>query len=483
MLRRNWPFALVLAAGALLRIATEIAYRPALFYSDSWGYLSMAHGSGIVTFAPLRPSGYPLILKVLQALPVITVAQHLAGLATATLVYVTCRHLGVRRWLATLGGAFVALDAWAIALEQYILAEAFFGLALMLVVWASVAGTTRLDGREPRGFRVSGHATIAIAFAGLCLAGAALMRPVGLFAAPAWLIWLLWIRPGAQRIAAGLACLLVPLLVYSLAHQHSTGTFGLTQANGWFLYGRIGQVATCDGIDVQPAARKLCDRPRQADHENQSWFMFNRRSPARQAFGGISADSAKQKHTDAILGHFARQVIRERPGDVANLVATDFFKYLRPGPRAAHREDQTVEFPASARIRFDDRQIRRRLYPNLSTHASAPAGALRAYGKVFHTSRVLVALTFLAGIVALIVGWRRRDPRLPALFLAFGISFGILLGAALGAGFALRYLVPAVATLAVLGTLSAESLASATGGGGPGVLRSRHPAKPTGASE
>src|SRR5947209_15266498 len=98
MLRRHWPFALVLAAGALLRIATEVAYHPALFYSDSWGYLSMAHGGSLVSFAPLRPSGYPLILKVLHALPVITTVQHVAGLATALLVYVTCRMLGVRRW-------------------------------------------------------------------------------------------------------------------------------------------------------------------------------------------------------------------------------------------------------------------------------------------------------------------------------------------------------------------------------------------------
>jgi Dolichyl-phosphate-mannose-protein mannosyltransferase len=448
MLRRHWPFALVLAAGALLRLATEIAYRPALFYSDSWGYLSMAHGGGLVTFAPLRPSGYPLILKLLHALPVITVAQHLAGLLTATLVYVTCRHLGVQRWLATVAGALVALDAWAIALEQYILAEAFFGLALMLAVWASVSA------------RRSSHA-IALGFAGLCLAAAVLMRPVGLFAVPAWLIWLVWVRPGARPIAAGLACLIVPLLVYSLAHQHTTGTFGLTQANGWFLYGRVGQIATCDGINVEPAARKLCDRPPQAAHENQSWFMFNRRSPARHAFGGISADSKKQARSNRILGKFARQVILERPGDYAQLVATDFFKYLRPGPRAAHREDQTVEFPRSARIHFDDRTIRHRLYPSLTTHASAPAGALRAYGKVFHTSRILIALILLAGLAALGAGWRARDQRLPALFLAYGVGLGVLLGAALAAGFALRYLVPVVPELAIAGALSTDVLATA----------------------
>jgi Dolichyl-phosphate-mannose-protein mannosyltransferase len=456
MIRRHWPFALVLAAGALLRLACEIAYRPALFYSDSWGYLAMAHGSGLVTFAPLRPSGYPLILKVLHWLTLTTVAQHLAGLAVATLAYATCRALGVRRWLATVAGAFVVLDAWAIALEQYVLAEAFFSLALMLAVWASLVA--RRSSRE-----------VALGFAGLCLAGAALMRPVGLFAVPAWIVWMLWARVGARAVIAGIACLVVPLLVYSIAHQSVTGTFGLTQANGWFLYGRVGTIASCNGIDVAREARKLCDRPPEAGHENQSWFMFNRRSPARQAFGGISANSDKQARSNRILGKFARQVILHRPGDYANLVAGDFFRYLRPGPRAAHREDQTVEFPRNARIHFDDPSIRHRLYPGLRTHASAPASVLRSYGKVFHASRVLVALVILAGLVALALGPITRDPRLPAIFLTFGVAVGLLLGAALGAGFALRYLVPVVAELAVLGTLSAESLVSAAR-----ELRPRH---------
>ena len=410
MIRRHLPFALVLAAGALLRLACEIAYRPALFYSDSWGYLSMAHGSGIVTFAPLRPSGYPLILKVLHFLPAMTIAQHLAGLAVGVLAYATCRELGMRRWLATVAGAFVVLDAWAIALEQYILAEAFFSLALMLAVWASLV--SRRSSRE-----------IAVGFAGLCLAAAILMRPVGLFAVPAWIVWMLWARVGTRAVIAGLSCLVVPLLVYSIAHQSVTGTFGLTQANGWFLYGRVGTIATCDGIDVERAARKLCDRPPEADHENQSWFMFNDKSPAHAAFGGISADSDKQARSNRILGKFARQVIIERPGEYARLVASDFLRFLRPGPRAAHREDQTVEFPRSARIVFDDPKTRKRLYPHLTTHASAPAGALRSYGKVVHTSRPLVALVLLLGLAALALGRWTRDPRLPDFFLALGTAF------------------------------------------------------------
>lgn len=461
MLRRHWPFALVLAAGAVLRIACEVAYRPALFYSDSWGYLAMAHGGGFVSFAPLRPSGYPVLLKILHWLTLTTVVQHAAGLVTAALVYAVCRALGVRAWLAAVAGALVALDAWTIALEQYILAEAFTSLALMLAVWASLS-STRLDAAQGR-TRARPSASVALGFAGLCIAAAGLMRPVALFAVPGWIIWMLWVRPGARPIVAGLACLVVPLVAYSLAHSSVTGSFGLTQANGWFLYGRVGPIATCDGIKVARDERKLCKRPPQAAHENQSFFMFNHRSPARVAFGGISANHDKQARSNRILGHFARQVILHRPGKFLNLVATDFLKYLRPGPHALHREDATVTFPTSAHIphRFDEPKTRHRLYPGLRTHASAPAGALRAYAKVVHTSRPLIALITLATLLAFGLARVVRDPRLPALFLAFGVGVGVLLGAAIGAGFALRYLVPLVPEFGLMGALAAELLVGA----------------------
>ena len=449
MLRRHWPFALVLAAGAALRIACEVAYRPALFYSDSWGYLAMAHGSGIVSFAPLRPSGYPLLLKVLSVagdgLAATTLVQHLAGLATGLIAYLVGCTLGVRRWVATVCGALVVLDAWAIALEQYVLAESVFALVVALAVWASLIGVQRRGGRE-----------LAIAFAGLCLAAAALTRPVALFAVPAWFVWMAWARVGRQAALAGVLAFFVPLLVYSAVHASVTGSFGLTQAEGWFLYGRVGPIATCNGIDVEPAARGLCKRPPGAADESQSWFMFNRESPARKTFGGISADSKKQKRTNAILRHFALQVIAERPGAYAKLVATDFLKFMRPGPHAPHREDTTVEFPRSARLRFDDASIRRRLFPGLHTHASAPTGALRSYSRVFHTSRVLIALITLMSLVAVILGTRRRDPLATSVFLPWALAVLMLIGAAATASFALRYLVPLIALFAMAASLSAE---------------------------
>lgn len=446
----------MLAAGLVLRLGAAVAYRPALFYSDSWGYLSMAHGNGIVSFAPLRPSGYPLILKVLtpfgDGLFAATWTQHLAGLATGTLVYATVRWFQVPRWAATLGGAFVVLDAWAIALEQHILSEAFFGLALALCVWASLTGR----GRGGTGW--------ALAFAGLCLAAAALMRPVALFAIPVWLAWLVWVRPGARPALAGVAALAAPLLIYCVVHASTVGNFGLTQAEGWFLYGRVGAIADCDGIDVERPARKLCDRPARAASEEQSFFMFNRRSPARRAFGGISADSGKQGETNAILRRFALQVIAERPGEYLRLAGRDFLKFMRPGPRARYREDQTVEFPSGARIRFDDAKTRKRLFPRLAPRADTPSGALRSYGRVFHTSRILIALVTLASLAALVLGIRRRDPLAPAIFLSLGIALAMLAGAALTATFALRYLVPCVAEFVVAGTLSGVLLARARAG-------------------
>ena len=76
--RRHWLLLILLAAGLGLRVVTPLAYRPALFYIDSYKYLK---GSG-----GYDPVGYNLLLKpVLWAGNLATVAavQHLLGLAIA----------------------------------------------------------------------------------------------------------------------------------------------------------------------------------------------------------------------------------------------------------------------------------------------------------------------------------------------------------------------------------------------------------------
>lgn len=410
-MRRHLPFAVVLGAAAALRAWAAVSYWPALLYSDSHGYLEMAHGPGLVTFAPLRPSGYPLVLELLpDHLGSVTTLQHLAGLATGALAYALLVRLGVHRLLAAAAAAVVLFDAWAIALEQHILAEAFFTLAV------AGAMTLTLWRDAPRWHELAG--------AGLLLAGASLMRPVGLAAALVWLAWLIVRRVRTPVASAGALAFIVPVLVYCTGHAAATGTFGLTQADGWFLYGRVGEIAGCKDVGGR---RDLCTR---TSDEGPNFWIFNRRSPARREYRRIDAASNRE------VRDFAVHVVRERPLEYARIVARDFFKYLRPGPASRYREDATIEFS-----RHRD--------------GSYPLEAI-------HTSRVLIALLLLAAIAVLAL--RKAEKRIAsAISLTLSMTVAMLLATSMTAGFALRYLVPEVVLAVVSGTLAAQALGRVVG--------------------
>ena len=422
-MRRHLPFVGVLAAAAGLRAWAAVSYWPALFYSDSWGYIEMARGPGLVTFAPLRPSGYPLVLEILpDHFGTVTTLQHVAGIATGTLAYALLVRLGVHRLLATAAAAVVLFDAWAIALEQHILAEAFFTLAIA----ASV--TLTLWRELPRWYELGA--------AGLLLAAASLMRPVGLAAAAVWLAWLTLRRLPARVASAGAVAFIVPVLVYCAGHAAANGTFGLTQADGWFLYGRVGEIAQCRELETRS---RLCTR---TASEGPNYWIFNRRSPARREFRRIDGDSNRE------VREFAVEVIRERPLDYARIVARDFLKYLRPGPRSRYREDSTIEFPKRRPTRFDrgDGPHRARGYPL----------------DAIHTSRVLLALLLLASIAALVRG--RAEKRIAwSIGLTLSLTVAMLLATSMTAGFALRYLVPEVVLAVVSGTLAVQALGRVVG--------------------
>lgn len=115
LLRSHWPLLVVLAVAAVVRVAVAVAYWPAIFFGDSWAYLDLAYAGSPVGVAPDRPSGYPLLIDVLglfgRSLGTITIAQHVAGLATGVLVYALALRLGLPRWLSTAAAAVVLLDA------------------------------------------------------------------------------------------------------------------------------------------------------------------------------------------------------------------------------------------------------------------------------------------------------------------------------------------------------------------------------------
>src|SRR5205085_683822 len=167
-----------------------------------------------------RPSGYPLVIKALSVaghhLAVITTAQHLAGLAVGLLAYLLLTRAQVPRWLAAAATALITLDLYAITLEQTILSEAFFTLALFGSAYLAISVRPN---------------AIAIGGSGLLLAAAALMRVAGGFAFPAWLLYLVWKRIGWRPLVVGVVAFAIPLLVYAGVQHHVTGKFGLIEAN------------------------------------------------------------------------------------------------------------------------------------------------------------------------------------------------------------------------------------------------------------
>ena len=106
-LRRHGGIGTLLVLAAGLRAIVFLAYRPALIFPDSVRYLQYAQhfADGRWTVDGLRQSGYSVLLipvVLLRDLWLITLAQHLIGLATGMLVYALlcgsgCGHRS-RRW-------------------------------------------------------------------------------------------------------------------------------------------------------------------------------------------------------------------------------------------------------------------------------------------------------------------------------------------------------------------------------------------------
>ncbi len=93
---RTWPghrlFIIVAIPAFLLRVDAELGYRWQAWFNDSFEYLqNTVH----FNLDPIRASGYSVWLKILQPLhsyAVVTILQHLMGLAVAVMVYALARH-------------------------------------------------------------------------------------------------------------------------------------------------------------------------------------------------------------------------------------------------------------------------------------------------------------------------------------------------------------------------------------------------------
>ena len=134
---------ILLTAGLGLRVVTQLAYRPALLYIDSYKYLTGTGGSD--------PAGYGILLRPLLwvgNLAVVAGFQHLLGLAMALALYTILIRRHAPRWAATLATAPLLLDAYQLQMEQTVMPdvtfEALITTGLTILLWHPRPGLWRV---------------------------------------------------------------------------------------------------------------------------------------------------------------------------------------------------------------------------------------------------------------------------------------------------------------------------------------------------
>jgi hypothetical protein len=443
--RRHWPLLAVLGVAAAVRAATAVTYWPALTWTDSWQYIYATRLPG--SFAPDKPNGYMLFLRLLgtgEHLGAVTAVQHLLGLAGGVLLFALLRRLGCAVPVATLATAVVLLDAYAIALEQHVLAEALF--TFVLLTWAFVA--------------IAAPRTAAFAAAaGLLLACAISVRAAAIFILPVWLLFALWGYRDRWSRSAAVASVLAALIGYMAWHEARAGSWGLTQLDGSLLYGRVAEIGECPGRDVPATDRPLCppasDRP-MGWPDPYAFALFSPSSPAQRTLGDLYSEPTRERLEDNDrLRSFARDVIADRPLAFAKLVARDTGRYFVPGVMAPMPSfDEPITLPERPRpVPPVALAARREFAPDYDPPPREPARALPAYQRWVHTPRWLIGLLVAAGAVALVAPLlgRWRIEHRPEVLLLTGAGFALVVGSALN-HFEPRFLIPAVPLLVAGGT-------------------------------
>ena len=444
-----------------MRGFTAAAYQPVfMLQRDAYIYLAYAYRDDLAP-SNFRPVAYSILfLKPLltgDSLLTVAVAQHLVGLLVALALYLVMLRLGVPALLAALGTAPLLLDGYQIAIEHYVLTEAFFQAlivsALVLLAWRSRPGIAAAAGSG----LLLGVATLTR------FAGAALIAPCVLL--------LIVRRSGWSRLAALVVAFAVPLALYSFWFNSSFDTVGVTNRNGFFLYGRVASFADCSQVSVPRHLRRFCftEPPEE-------------RGPSRGVFtldnlGEISA----VPNANALLMEFSRRMIVGQPLAYARVVWNDLVNYFEPTPPIEQE-------PYVKRWRFPLSIADADPRPFVLRHrASAPsrmgyqrfsidrdlATRLRAYQDHVYTWGPLLALLLFTGLAGAVVGvFRRRDDHLPSAAALFALSGLVLLLVPVATTvYHFRYVIPVLPLAGAAGAIGATALLRRARSDGPVTAR------------
>ncbi|WP_239101015.1 hypothetical protein [Microbispora amethystogenes] len=464
--RRHRWFLGVLGLGTLLRLVTVLGYRPALWFPDSYTYV-------VTAMRPrpdlVRPAGYSMFLRLFEAFhsfALVVTVQHVLGLLTGVMVYVTVLRRGSRAWAAVLACVPVLLDAYQIELEHLLVSDSLFTFLLVAAVCLAM--------RRPLTARAS-------AALGLLLAAATLTRTIGLPLIAVFALFLLaygmrragaatettaeamaeskgTVRPGrvvAAVVLPFLVTALVPVAAYAGWFYATHQRFGIIGSNGVFLYARTMSFADCAVMDPPADLAVLCDpRPPAARPVSQE-YIWDAASPLVR-LPGITFT----KETDTLAGRFASLAIRSQPLDYLRTTLIELGRSFTPGrpvyPDADtygyYRFPATVPPPPGRYPALVGKEFARRYEQgSLTVRIAEPlAGWMRGYQRVAW----LPGAALLAVLLVPPAAWAarrmtaaRRDPGTPApggWLLGWTTAWALLLVPAATAQFDYRYALPAV---------------------------------------
>jgi hypothetical protein len=462
LLRRHWLIAVLLAAGVALRILAQLAYHPALIYVDTLKYLYGAYPGS-------EPLGYTAVLRLVLlagGLGVVTLVQHLLGLALAVILYVVLLRRGAPPWLSALAAAPVLLDAYQLQMEQMIMPETLFEVMI-------VAGLAFLLWRP----------TVTVPFAvaaGLVLGSAAMVKQLGLMLFVPAVIFVL-VRAGSWRRSVAMSGALVaafflPVLGYCTYSYARTGHFWLAHRQP--LTGRLAAAADCATLKLPAAARPLCPTPAEQTR-GPDWLEHSGQSP-------LFRTPVEPGTRGLLISQLNSAVVHQQPLRVAAAIVADWGRLFVPVRTAGSSatpisrwQFQTSyptfppwvdvsragdifvgpQFQVGGPFQF---RVLRPAYGGRAQVDRPIASFLRTYqldgGYTPGPLLALCALAGLGGSAAALIRRRRPDGVVSAAVLLFTVTAATLLLLPDVYEFSWRYQLPALITLPPAGALAASAL-------------------------
>jgi hypothetical protein len=435
-----FPFIVALAAGAVLRLIAMVGYPGALWFAgDSYVYLGAA-----LRLQPnlSKTTGYSLFLHALEpfhSLTLVTGLQHLMGLAVAVMIYLLLRRSGVGSWWATAATLPVLLDGFVIEDEHMVMAEALFTflvvLSMLLILWRTeVRWPVALLAGLLAGYAVdvrSEGLPVLVMFPVVLL-----VRGLRRDGAWAWRNWRAWLAAAAMAVGCA-----APVAGYAAWFHSWWGSYTLSNAEGFYLWGRVSSFADCFVIKPPARLQAICPAGTPASRTPPGDYIWHAPEVHHMANGGpVTAAN------DALLRDFAIRAVEAQPLGYLHAVLGGLALAVE-WPRHLYPDDGTVylyyfhlapwKIPADhvwVKGGTADADAVQYGHATPSRVVRPVAIVIDAYERVFYTYGPLFGLILLTGLGGVV---RRRGSMLPWATAVVLLVFPIAV-----ADFDYRYLLP-----------------------------------------